>query len=186
MTGAFFAIVGPSGAGKDTLINYARNAMQDDARFVFPRRWITRPSDTHGEDHEVLSIEHFAQMKQDGAFFLEWQAHGLNYGIPAEVTGQLAQGISVVVNVSRAAIGQLCEAFQPVHVIQITAPPETIASRLTARQRETPHDIAQRIARAGYPVPDGVPVSTICNNGPIERAGAQLVSLLNKLSPPPI
>ena len=76
-------IVGPSGAGKDTLINYARNALTDDPRFVFPQRWITRPSDRCGENHRVISLEQFAQMKQDGGFFLDWQAHGLSYGIPA-------------------------------------------------------------------------------------------------------
>lgn len=178
MTGTFFAVVGPSGAGKDTLINYAQNALTDDPRFVFPQRWITRPSDSCGENHRVIKPEQFAQMKQDGGFFLDWQAHGLSYGIPAGVTDQLADGVSAVVNISRAVIDTLCDAVEQVRIIQATAPREVIAARLATRQRETPQDIEQRLARSDFTLPAGLQVSTVCNNGSIEQAGARFVSLL--------
>jgi len=183
MTGTFFAIVGPSGAGKDTLINYAQNALTDDPRFVFPRRWITRPSDSCGENHRMIRPEQFAQMRQDGGFFLDWQAHGLSYGIPAGVTGLIAEGVSAVVNISRTAIGALCDAVEPVRIIKVTAPREVIAARLAARQRETSRDIKQRLARSDYTLPMGVSADTVCNNGSIEQAGTRFVSLLTNPTP---
>ena len=54
MIGAVFAVVGPSGAGKDTLIEAARQARPD---LVIVRRFITRPESAGGEDfHGVTSI----------------------------------------------------------------------------------------------------------------------------------
>ena len=104
MSGTFFAVVGPSGAGKDTVLDYAREALADNHRFSFPQRWITRPADAQGEQHMPVSRERFARMKREGAFLLDWEAHGLCYGVPAEVGDAVASGTHVVVNLSRAVI----------------------------------------------------------------------------------
>lgn len=92
-------VVGPSGAGKDTLIDYARAQLRSDPSFHFARRVITRPPSV-GEDHESVDIEEF--QRRAGAFALHWQAHGLFYGIPATVEDQLDCGAVVIANGSRA------------------------------------------------------------------------------------
>ena len=85
--GAFVAVVGPSGAGKDTLIGYAkaRLAEKGRGRFHFVRRVITRAADGSTEDHDTLSPMAFERAEADGAFALSWEAHGLCYGLPAEI-----------------------------------------------------------------------------------------------------
>ena len=182
MTGTFFAVVGPSGAGKDTLIAHARAAREGDPRFAFPQRYITRPADAGGEDHVAVTAERFADMKAAGAFVLHWEAHGLSYGITAHVSDQIASGVSVVANLSRAAVGPLAALFPRVHVLHVTALLEIIAERLAARARETRQDIERRLARAPYALPADVPVSAICNRGPVEKAGAEFIGLLHTLS----
>ena len=79
--GRLVLVVGPSGAGKDTLIAHARAACRQDATVVFPRRAVTRPASAF-EDNECLSEADFRQAEANGAFAFWWSAHGHMYGIP--------------------------------------------------------------------------------------------------------
>ena len=97
------AVVGPSGAGKDTLMGGARAALAQDTRFRFVRRAITRPAEAGGEDHEALNASAFAARQEAGGFALFWEAHGLSYGIPSDIEADLAARRVVIANLSRAA-----------------------------------------------------------------------------------
>ncbi len=66
-------VVGPSGAGKDSLLQTAREAFRCDPRIGFARRVITRPADPDGENHEPVSEAEFTARD----FALSWSAHGL-------------------------------------------------------------------------------------------------------------
>ena len=143
-------VVGPSGAGKDTVLGLAQSALAGDSGFRFVRRVITRAADAGNENHEAVSEADFANR----AFALRWQAHGLHYGIPMDITGDLARGVVVVANVSRKVIGEAAAKF-PVRVIQITAAPEILAQRLTARGRESADNILKRLSRDAA-IPDHV------------------------------
>ena len=167
-------VVGPSGAGKDTVLGMARLALAGDARFRFVRRVITRPADAGGEDHEAVSDVDFAER----AFALQWRAHGLRYGIPQDVVDDLARGTVVVANVSRGVIAAAAERF-PVRVIEVTAPPAILAQRLAARGRETVEDVAKRLAR-DVPIPVGVAVDTVMNDGTMAEAADRFVAALNR------
>lgn len=167
-----FAIVGPSGAGKDTLIAGAL-AARPDLRLV--RRAITRPADPGAEDHEPVTEAEFARRKAAGAFALDWQAHGLCYGIPRD---QLAGPGTVLFNGSRAALPQAMAAIPGLRVIVITAPDAVLAVRLAARGRETAEDIAARLKRAAFALPDGIRAETVMNDATPEVGIARLLAAL--------
>ncbi|RST86801.1 phosphonate metabolism protein/1,5-bisphosphokinase (PRPP-forming) PhnN [Aquibium carbonis] len=179
--GAFVAIVGPSGVGKDTLIAYAKARLGADERAPvhFVRRVITRAADGSTEDHDSLSPEAFEHARAGGAFSLSWDAHGLHYGLPASVDRQIAAGHTVVANLSRAALPALKVRYRHVLVVAITASPETLAKRLMARGRESADEVSARLARAAAGA-DGVSgaVTSIVNDGPIEQAGEALVAAI--------
>ena len=164
-------VVGPSGAGKDTLLDGARTALPG-VRFV--RRVITRPAEAGGEDHEAVSVDAFSRRM----FALQWEAHGLRYGIPADVEDDLARGVVAIANVSRGAIAEAASKF-PVHAIEVTAPPEVLAARLGARGRESAADVADRLARA-VPLPDSVPVTRVINDGSIEEGIARFIAAITR------
>ena len=63
--GTFVAVIGPSGAGKDTILAGARAALANDASFLFPRRVITRPADHH-EENEAISADAFDARARNG------------------------------------------------------------------------------------------------------------------------
>jgi ribose 1,5-bisphosphokinase len=178
--GVFIAVVGPSGAGKDTVIAYAREHFAGDDTVEFVRRVITRPSDGSTEDHDTLEDAAFMEAEAEGAFALSWEAHGLRYGIPASVDAAIANGHVAVANGSRNAIPALRERYENVAVVEITAAPEILAERLAARGRESRGEVMARLARTVKVELSGPGVSTIDNSGPKEKAGEQLVAIIRK------
>lgn len=164
------AVVGPSGAGKDTLI---RGALQIRPDLHLVRRVITRPSDAGGEDFCGVTEAEFARRKALGDFALTWQAHGLHYGIPQDqVMG------TVLFNGSRAALPLAAKAFPGLRVILVTAPDIVLAARLASRGRETADDIRARLRRAAFEMPPGIAFQTVINDATVETGVARLLAAL--------
>jgi phosphonate metabolism protein PhnN/1,5-bisphosphokinase (PRPP-forming) len=175
--GTLILVVGPSGAGKDTLIGGARTALAGDSRFVFPRRAITRPADAGGEDHEALSEAAFLDRAAAGGFALAWTAHGWRYGVPAGIGRDITAGATVVVSVSRQALADAAARFARVRAILVTAPPDVLAARLQARGRESAFTVASRLARR-VEMPPEVPFLAFCNTAPLPDAVRAFTDLL--------
>ncbi len=169
------AVVGPSGAGKDTVMDGLRAALADDPRFLFARRAITRAADAGGEAHEPLTEAEFAARD----FALQWQAHGLHYGIPRAIEADLAAGRVVLANLSRTVLAKAAACY-PFAVLEVTAPPAILAARLAARGRESTADIAARLARDA-PLPPGLRVLRVVNDTTPEAAIAQSAEMLRGL-----
>jgi len=170
--GTLFLVVGPSGAGKDTVMLAARKRLPD--TYVFPRRVITRPVVAGGEDHVAETADAFARMKNTQQFALSWQAHTLLYGIPASIDRDLAEGRHVIINVSRTVVEAARAKYTQVRVILITASRAVLEARLNARGREVPADIAERLAREGDIRPDVV----VVNEGSIDLAAEAFLDAL--------
>lgn len=175
--GTFFFVVGPSGAGKDTLIDGVRTALAGEG-YVFARRVITRPADSIGEDHEAETPAGFARRLAAGEFLLAWQAHGLDYGLPATLLGALAAGSHVVANGSRAMVAALAERVPGLVVVEVTAPHELVAARISSRGRETPAQVLARLARQVDPLPPGMLRQRVVNDGSLEQGIARFVQVL--------
>ena len=141
--GMFVCVVGPSGAGKDTLLRFARETLTGAPGFRFPRRSVTRPASAH-EDHARLSEDDYAQGLREGRFALAWRAHGLGYAIDDTVLTALTAGDLVVCNVSREAVAAARRNFPRIAIVLVTASESELARRLAARGRETSADIDEK------------------------------------------
>jgi ribose 1,5-bisphosphokinase len=181
VTGALILVVGPSGAGKDTLLAGARSRLGDRG-FVFPRRIITRPAEAGGEDHVAVTAEDFERRKAAGAFALSWSAHGNAYGIPACITDDLAAGRHVVVNVSRTVIDEARRRFARVGAVVVQAPRDALEARLKARGREDDGAVARRLDRATAHGVGGDGVVEVVNDGTVDQGIARLVAALEGLA----
>jgi thymidine phosphorylase len=166
--GTFFLVVGPSGAGKDSLIDGARTLLEPTGRYVFARRVVTRPAGSPGEDHEAATDEAFDAREAKGDFLITWGAHGLRYGLPAELKRLVEAGRNVIANGSRATIAALAARLPRFVVVEVTAPPEVLAARIAGRGRESGEAIEKRLSRTVEPRPEGVRAATICNDQSVE------------------
>ncbi|NTF66428.1 phosphonate metabolism protein/1,5-bisphosphokinase (PRPP-forming) PhnN [Agrobacterium rhizogenes] len=179
--GIMVVVVGPSGAGKDTLMNLAARHFAGRSDIHFVRRVITRDGDAGNEDHRSVSDADFDAMEQDGAFAVSWEAHGLKYGIPSDVEGELANGHLVVANGSRSVLHRFQTAFPKLKVINVTARREVLAERLIARGRESREDVLKRLERGSLTVQGSYDVADIDNSGTLEEAGRVIVAELEAL-----
>lgn len=175
--GRFIAIVGPSGAGKDSVIEELCAARPEVYR---ARRVITRPADAGGEDFEAVTFDEFEMRVAEGQFALHWQAHGLSYGVPASVDQALKLGQDVVANLSRGMVDAAASTFDDVVVLHVTASPKILAQRLSLRGRESGEALAKRLARPAPVMPGCVSVIPIDNSGTLSAA---LEAALNALYP---
>jgi ribose 1,5-bisphosphokinase len=174
--GRLVLVVGPSGAGKDTLIGMARAACADDKNVVFPRRSVTRQASAF-EDNEQISPEAFRQACARGDFAVHWEAHGHGYGLPRSISDDVVAGRTVIVNVSRGVVDAMRRAYADVTVVSITAPPDILAKRLAARARSSDGPLSGRIGR----VVDGVvatPDVIITNVGNVEDHARELMRVI--------
>ena len=172
--GRLILVVGPSGAGKDTLLGRARTAFADDSRIVFLRRVVTREASS-SEDNDEMSPEAFRHARMRGDFAVYWEAHGHCYGLPRAIDDDIGAGRTVVANVSRAVVDGMRRAYADVTVVAVTAPPEVLAERLAARARGSDGRLADRLSRAAE---DAAPDVTIANIGDVEHHAGELVRVI--------
>lgn len=177
--GRLIAVVGPSGVGKDSVIDGVLDAM-DELRPV--KRTITRAAERGGEDHYAVSEKKFVTLRDRGDFCLHWQAHGLFYGIPVSVLSHVESGQTFIANLSRSVLTQAAEVFPELVVIEVTARPQTITQRLADRGRETDKEIVERVARSTYPLPENLTIYRVSNDGELQDAIDRAVLAIDVLS----
>lgn len=171
--GRLILVVGPSGAGKDTLLGLARAACAEDKDIVFPRRIVTREASA-AEDNIAMSVDEFRRAHEQGGFAVHWEAHDHAYALPVEINDDIRAGRTVVANVSRTVLDDLRRAYANVVVVAITAPPEVLAGRLAARARVSDGNIRERLDRNVGASAD----VTIVNAGSADYHGRHLVRVI--------
>lgn len=174
--GRLVLLVGPSGAGKDTLLGLARAACADDGDIVFPRRVITREASA-SEENEEVSLGRFQEALARREYAMHWEAHGHCYALSRAIDDEIRAGRTIVANVSRTVIGAMRRAYTDVMVVSITAPPDVLAERIAMRRRSSDGKLDARLGRT---VEDeaAAPDVTIVNTGSAEYHARQLVRVI--------
>ena len=177
MSGAWAFICGPSGAGKDSVMASAEQLLGPRPDIVFARRMVTRPAQI-GSDHDAVSEAGFLELLESGGLSWHWQAHGHSYGIARRYEDDVLAGRRVVVNGSRAHVLSLAPS-PGLRVIEVTADPQQLATRLMQRGREDSSAVADRLARnSSFP---GLQADmVIVNDGALAIAGRRLADYLSK------
>ncbi|WP_432453946.1 MULTISPECIES: ribose 1,5-bisphosphokinase [unclassified Agarivorans] len=143
-----FYLVGPSGSGKDSIIDGLREQLKADSNLLIAHRYITRAADSGGENHIALSLPEYTHRKRSGLFAMDWQANGCHYAVGNEVNTWLSMGFSVLFNGSRQQIDLARDLFgERLRVIVLEVEQDVLAERLRKRGREQEHSITARLRR---------------------------------------
>lgn len=177
--GVIVLVVGPSGVGKDALLQGAAARLQCDPTIVFPKRIVSRPEHP-AEDHDRATRAEMNAAAQHGAYALSWQAHGAIYGIPVQIDDAVEAGSKIVFNASRTVVGAARDRYGNVRVIYVDAAKEIRAERLAQRGRETEVEILDRLSRE---VTSFLPADadvTVNNDGTLGAGVAELVAAIQQ------
>lgn len=179
MSGVWVMVCGPSGAGKDSVMAWAADALAGEPRVCFARRLVTRAAHP-GSDHDEVSPAAMRRLHSAGALAWHWQAHGCDYAIRGDYADRVAQGQVVVVNGSREHVRGL-QPRPDVRTVLVTAAAGLLATRLASRGRESHLAVAARLQRnaaLATPAADRV----IINERQLAVAGAALRDYLMELA----
>ena len=172
--GLFLAIVGPSGSGKDTIIEALCKQLPNIKRV---KRYITREQQkAGGEDSYNIDFDTFGKLERDGGFAFSWSAHHLKYGLPITIFDEINVGKSLIANISRSILDQLSDKFEYYEIILITASDKILAERLEKRGRESKAQIEERLARSSFTIPNGISPLIIRNETTVEDAVSKIIA----------
>ncbi|MES2842343.1 MAG: phosphonate metabolism protein/1,5-bisphosphokinase (PRPP-forming) PhnN [Pseudomonadota bacterium] len=166
-------VVGPSGAGKDSLLQWLVQHPPADTRLHLARRTVTRPATAGVDGDEAVNAATFASLLQANAFALHWSANGLQYGIRAQEFEALAAGAWVLVSGSRAHLTMAQQRYPGLSAVHVHATSGVLRERLRARQRESNAEVEARLHRA---LAFDAPADAFCltNDADLESAGQRL------------
>lgn len=145
--GLLFIVSGPSGAGKDTLVDALRARMPRLRYSVSATTREPRPGEREGEHYFFLSREEF-QKRRDAGGYLEWREYNDNlYGTPRDfVERTLTEGYDLImkpeVNGALAVKSGFADA---VLIFLLPDRFSHLRERLLARRTETNDEIARRL-----------------------------------------
>ncbi|WP_338833182.1 guanylate kinase [Neomoorella humiferrea] len=183
--GYFFVVSGPSGVGKNTLLNYALEQVEGIYYLPSITTRSMRPGEAQGFPYFFVSRADFEWMIAQGAF-LEWkQIHtGDYYGthLPTIVYA-LENGYDIITDMDVLGCAEVMERF-PENVVPIfIVPPnmEELRQRLTGREKD-PALIARRLARVDMEMGYVDRYRHVIVNDDLERAGKELVQILEQYS----
>ena len=173
-----YYVIGASGVGKDSIMNYAKRKLNSSHPIIFAHRYITRLPDDSSENHIYLTPREFKQREKNDLFSLYWESHGNFYAIGKEINYWMYQGFTVVINGSREYLPEALKKYKQLRPILIETSSEILLKRLESRGREDLAEIEKRMSRNNtINLPDSN-VIRIVNDGPLEKAGLEFISII--------
>ncbi len=178
--GLVIIISGPSGSGKDSVLNIVRETYP---KMRFSISCITRKKrDDEKEDgkYRFVTVDQFKKGLDDGEF-LEYNEYlGNYYGTPKQpVLDAVKSGDGIFIEVDVNGAASIRRALPQAISVFIMPPSITsLKNRLFKRGTETPDVIAKRLNAALREIPRAAEYDYIVVNDDLQEAAAQLCGII--------
>ena len=146
----FVVISGPSGVGKDAVIQRMRERGAPFHFLVTATDRPARPGEVHGKDYYFYSTKEFERMIAEGEFLEYASVYGQYKGVPkSQARRALASGVDVVMRIDVQGAATI-RHLVPEMISIFLAPPslEILASRLARRGADSPEQVEARLRTA--------------------------------------
>ena len=179
-------ISGPSGVGKDAIVQRIAETRTDFHFTVTATTRPPRPNEVHGVNHEFLSTERFKDMISEGEL-LEWaEVYGNYYGTPKkQVRHALAEGKHVLLRIDVQGAVQVMQLVPDAVSVFISAPAKSVLiDRLRNRGVNDEADIARRMAAADMEMEQArhFDYNVVNHQGRLKDAVQQVLEIVEKES----
>ena len=179
-------ISGPSGVGKDVLIEGMAGRGLDYHFTVTATTRAPRPGEEEGINHHFLDVDEFERAIRDDEL-LEWaRVYGNYYGVPKQqVRDALSRGKHVIIRVDLQGALRIKELAPEVLMIFIHPPNmEVLRERLERRGVNSEADIATRLDSAATEIEQSVAFDrqVVNREGKLESAVEEVIEIVYKES----
>ncbi len=178
--GKAFVFSGPSGVGKDAVLDYFLPRFPDCERLVTVTTRPKRDDEIDGVHYIFVSPERFEALEAEGQFLETADVYGFKYGSPKwkvqELTGA---GTDVILKLDVQG-GLTVKKRMPEAVMIFLAAPslEELERRLRGRDTETPESLRRRLGKAEWEMSQIPEYHYIVINDVIERAARDLGAII--------
>lgn len=181
MQNVIFAVSGPSGVGKGTLVKLL---LQEDESLVTSVSCTTRApreGEIGGKDYFFITKEEFASRIAENDF-LEYDEHfGNFYGTPRSFVERQLKEKSVILEID--VVGALnAKRLLPQTVLIMIVPPdlEQLEQRLTDRGSESENERKERLRRVRYELEQQDKYDYVIVNDDLQKAKSRLQEIIRK------
>jgi len=181
-TPLLFVVSGPSGVGKDSVLDLVKALHPEYHYAVTVTTRAPRPGERDGSPYHFRNADEFRRMLAEDEL-LEWATVYDNfYGTPKfELRRAAAAGRDIVVKVDIQGAASI-KALVPQAILVFIAPesPEELTDRLAARSTETPEELASRAqaVRRELEAMDRFDYVVVNRTGALQQAVEDTVAIL--------
>lgn len=175
---------GPSGVGKDTVLDIILSKDEKLQRSVSLTTREKRAGETDGEDYYFITKEEFSQMIKDGQV-LEYAQYGENiYGTPkAPVDKWLKEGKTVILKIEVKGAQKIRELYPEALSIFLLPPSmQILEDRIRRRATENEDDINRRLEIAKNEILRSADYDFVVVNDNLDEASDNVLSIIKALN----
>ena len=180
MKGKLFVVSGPSGVGKNTLLNRVMELRENVQYSVSATSRAKRPGEVDGKNYYFVSREQFEKLISDHALLEYAEYVGNYYGTPImPILEAMENGIDVVMDVEVIGALNIQKRFPGAVLVFVLAPSfAVLRNRLSHRGDVSPEAMADRLERAKWECSQAENYDYLIVNDDLDTAAGELAAIM--------
>jgi len=180
MKGKLVIFSGPSGVGKDTLLDRWIAANPRVRRVVTYTTRDPREGEKNGVDYHFVTVERFNELVREGAFLENKEVHGNLYASPKrDAERMVEEGLIAVLKIDvQGALSVMPQCPEALSIFILPPSMEELERRIVGRGTETPESLELRLKNAKWEMSQADRYDCRVVNDDLDRAVAELNELV--------